>query len=187
VCQRREGGSDGPQSRRGARSAGGLQQETRRDRPDAGQPSLLIVWRTGQTPRLGSGREWQSAQFGEGGVELVLPGPALGKMKGEAACLAGDASGQGEEAPPQGLGGCHRFAQSQMMGQSDWQDQPSIGHQAVIVEGDLDAIRVVRGSIRWVLLVSGWFSVSKTIIPEAGSTFLPLQHPATITSSVDWG
>ena len=37
------------------------------------------------------------------------------------------------------------------------------------------------------LLVSGWFSVSKTIIPEAGSTFLPLQYAATLISSVDWG
>ena len=37
------------------------------------------------------------------------------------------------------------------------------------------------------LLLSGWFHVLETIIPEAGSTFLPRQHPATLTSSVDWG
>ena len=42
-------------------------------------------------------------------------------------------------------------------------------------------------SIQWVLLVLGWFSVSKTIIPEAGSTFLPFQHAATLISSVDRG
>ena len=30
------------------------------------------------------------------------------------------------------------------------------------------------------LLVSGWFSVTKTIIPEAGSTFSPLQRAATL-------
>ena len=37
------------------------------------------------------------------------------------------------------------------------------------------------------LLVSGRFSVSKTIIPEHGSTFLPLQYADTVISSVDWG
>ena len=39
----------------------------------------------------------------------------------------------------------HQLAQSQMMGQRDRQDQPSIGHQAMIVEGDLDAV----GLLRW--------------------------------------
>ena len=29
-------------------------------------------------------------------LNWVVPGPALGKMQGEAACRAGDASGQGE-------------------------------------------------------------------------------------------
>ena len=37
----------------------------------------------------------------------------------------------------------HQFSQSQMMGQSDRKDQPGIGHQAVVVEDDLDAIGVV--------------------------------------------
>ena len=37
----------------------------------------------------------------------------------------------------------HQLAQSQTMGQSDRQDQPGIGYQAVIVESDLDAIRVI--------------------------------------------
>ena len=40
--------------------------------------------------------------------------------------------------------------------------------------------------IRWVLLVSGWFSLSKTIIPEAGSTFSSHHHDATLIFSVDW-
>ena len=43
------------------------------------------------------------------------------------------------------------------------------------------------GSIYWVLLLRGWFAVTATIIPDAGSTFLPLQHTATLTPSVDWG
>ena len=32
-------------------------------------------------------------------------GPALGKMQGDPACRAGEPSGQGEEPPPEGLGG----------------------------------------------------------------------------------
>ena len=40
-------------------------------------------------------------------------------------------------------------------------------------------------SICWVLLVSGWFSSSKTIIPEAWSTFSPLQPESTLVISVD--
>ena len=39
----------------------------------------------------------------------------------------------------------HHVAQSQMLGQSDRQDQSSIGHQAVIVEGDVDAV----GALAW--------------------------------------
>ena len=34
----------------------------------------------------------------------------------------------------------HQLAQSQMMGQSDRKDQPCIGHQAVVIEGDVDAV-----------------------------------------------
>ena len=46
---------------------------------------------------------------------------------------------------------------------------------------------LLRGSIRWVLLVSGWFHVSETIIPEAGSTFSSLHHVNTFIFSLDWG
>ena len=35
------------------------------------------------------------------------------------------------------------LAQTQTPGQGDRQDQPGIGYQAGIVEGDLDAVRVV--------------------------------------------
>ena len=80
------------------------------------------------------------------------------------------------------------FTQTQVMGEGDREEQPGIGHQAVVVEGDLNAVGMVAsGSINRVLLVSGWFSVSKTIIPEARSTFLPPQHAATFIFSVDWG
>ena len=37
----------------------------------------------------------------------------------------------------------HQLAQSQALGQSDRKDQPGIGHQAMIVKGDLDAVGVV--------------------------------------------
>ena len=38
----------------------------------------------------------------------------------------------------------HQLAQSQALGQSDRKDQPSIGHQAVVIEGDLDAVGVLQ-------------------------------------------
>ena len=63
----------------------------------------------GRTP---SGREWQGAQPRQGSAELVLPGPALGKMQSEAAGRAGEPSGEGEEASSQGLGGHRRLAQT---------------------------------------------------------------------------
>ena len=69
--------------------------------------------RTGRTP---SGREWQGAQSGKGSAELVLPGPSLGQMQGEAPGLAGEPSGQGEEAASQGLGGYQRLAQTDARG-----------------------------------------------------------------------
>ena len=37
----------------------------------------------------------------------------------------------------------HQLAQSQVLGQGNGKNQPSIGHQAVIVEGDLDAVEVI--------------------------------------------
>ena len=88
---------------------GGLQQETLGARPGAGQPSLWIVWRTDQAR---SGREWEGAQSRQSAAELVLPGPALGQMQGETPGRAGEPSGQREEAPPEGLGGCQLLAQA---------------------------------------------------------------------------
>ena len=59
-----------------------------------------------------SGREWNGSQSGQGATELGFPGPALGKMQGEAAGRAGDSSGEGEEPPPEGLGGHHLLTQT---------------------------------------------------------------------------
>ena len=41
----------------------------------------------------------------------------------------------------------HQLAQTQMMGQRDRKEQPGTGHQAVVVEGDLDAIGMVKLSL----------------------------------------
>ena len=56
------------------------------------------------------GVEWLAV--GPGATELGFPGPALGKMQGEAAGRAGDSSGEGEEPPPEGLGGHHLLTQT---------------------------------------------------------------------------
>ena len=36
------------------------------------------------------------------------------------------------------------FTQTQVLGEGDRKDQPSIGHQAVVVEGDLNAVGMVK-------------------------------------------
>ena len=59
-----------------------------------------------------SGREWQGSQLGQGTIELGFPVPALGEMQGEAARRAGVPSRQGEEPPPEGLGGHHLLTQT---------------------------------------------------------------------------
>ena len=38
-----------------------------------------------------------------------------------------------------------QFPQSQALGQGDRQEQPGIGHQAMIIKGNLDAV----GALRW--------------------------------------
>ena len=46
-------------------------------------------------------------------------------------------------APAQGQVSVNQLGQAEMLGQGGWQDQPCIGHQAVIVEGDLDVVGIV--------------------------------------------
>ena len=55
--------------------------------------------------RAPSGWEWNGSQSGQGAAELLLPGPAPGKMQGQSACRAGDPSGQGKDPSSEGLGG----------------------------------------------------------------------------------
>ena len=55
--------------------------------------------------RAPSGWEWNGSQPGQGATELGFPRPALWQMQGEAACRAGEPSGQGEDPSSEGLGG----------------------------------------------------------------------------------
>ena len=66
----------------------------------------------------------------------------------------------------------NEFTQAHALGQGGRKEQPGIVDQAVVVEGYLDAAGVSSGSICWVLLVSGRFPLSKTIIPDAKEHFL---------------
>ena len=70
----------------------------------------LAGWRVSGR-RAPSGWEWQGSQSSEGATELGFPGPALGQMQGKATGRAGEPSGEGEEPPPEGLGGHHLLAQ----------------------------------------------------------------------------
>ena len=63
-----------------------------------------------------SGRKWQRSQSSEGATELGFPGPALWKMQSEAARRVGEPSGEGEEPPPQGLGGYQLLTQTDTRG-----------------------------------------------------------------------
>ena len=74
---------------------------------------------------------------------------------------------QPDPAPAKAGGGCHQgqhlvsrirppqrssevnvvvdeFTQTQVLGEGDRKEQPSIGHQAVVVEGDLNAVGMVK-------------------------------------------
>ena len=96
----------------------------------------LAGWRVsgGRAP---SGRKWNGSQSGQGATELGFPGPAVGKMQGEAARRAGEPSGQGEEPPPEGLGGDHLLAQTdarrppgQVVGHHLYRQPSAVGGEA---------------------------------------------------------
>ena len=89
----------------GERDGGiGTRQEALADRAGASLRGRWVGWRVsgGRAP---SGREWNGSQPGQGAAELLLPGPAPGKMQGQSACRAGDPSGQGKDPSSEGLGG----------------------------------------------------------------------------------
>ena len=89
-----------------------MQGKTIADRAGATLWVGWVVWWTCQAPSVPSGRQWNGSQSGQGATELGFPRPALGKMQGEAARRAGDPSGEGEEPPPEGLGGHHLLTQT---------------------------------------------------------------------------
>ena len=78
-------------------------------------------------------------------------------------------------ASPRSQAPVNQLGQTQTPGEGGRKDQPGIGDQAGVVEGDAAGVVGVEAS--WVLLVSGWFSVSKTIIPEAREHFLVSSGP----------
>ena len=79
-------------------------QEALADWAGASLRGRWVGWRVsgGRAP---SGWEWNGSQSGQGAAELLLPGPAPGKMQGQSACRAGDPSGQGKDPSSEGLGG----------------------------------------------------------------------------------
>ena len=84
------GGTDGGHSGCGE-GDGGIGHGKRRSR--TGSASLRGRWVGWQVSggRAPSGWEWNGSQSGQGAAELLLPGPAPGKMQGQSACRAGEA------------------------------------------------------------------------------------------------
>ena len=82
----------------------------------------------------------------------------------------------------------NQLGQAQMLGEGGPKDQPGIVDQAVVVEGGLDAVGVAQviASIECSLFLVG-FVFQKPLSQKHRSTFLPLQHAATLIPSVDWG
>ena len=106
----------------------------------------VVRW-TCQAPSVPSGRQWQGSQSSQGASELSFPRPALWQMQSEAAGRAGEPSGQGEEAPPEGPGGHHPLAQTdargpacQVMGQH--LDGQPCGCQATVLKVKMSDRRV---------------------------------------------
>ena len=86
---------------------GGIGHGKRRSRTGmarVGGDVQLAGWRVSGR-RAPSGWEWNGSQSGQGASDLLLPRPALGKIQGQPACGAGEPSDQGEDPPPEGLGG----------------------------------------------------------------------------------
>ena len=104
------------------------------------------AWRRTAKPvdsLAGTGGVRKGAQSRQCGFELVLPGPALGKVQSEAARLAGEPSGEGEEALSEGLGGCHRLAQTGARGPAG----EVVGHDPVSSTGQ--ALDGQPGDVGW--------------------------------------
>ena len=66
----------------------------------------------------------------------------------------------------------NEFTQAHALGEGYRKKQPSIVDQAVVVKAIWKRSGFSSGSICWVLLVSGRFPLSKTIIPDAKEEFV---------------
>ena len=132
----------------------------------------------GRLPAPRSGRERQGAQSSQGATELVFPGPALGKMRGEAARRAGEASGEGEEAPSEGLGGYDLLAQADARGPAGQVMSDDLHRQPGGVGGETSRWQVVETDA--VLEVSdGILDLGVAVIdmPEVGFQFQGVPVP----------
>ena len=83
--------------------------------------------------------------------------------------------------PPRGIAQVEALPEScqEARCRASRKEQPGIA----VVEGDLDSVGVVRGSIYWVLLFQGLVFCYKTIIPEAQEHLLAAR---TLTRRLRW-
>ena len=81
------------------------QQETLAEGAGASWRGRSVVRWVAQAPALLSGWKWNRSQPCQGAAELLLPGPAPGKMQGQSARRAGNPSPQSEDPSSEGLGG----------------------------------------------------------------------------------
>ena len=139
--------------------------------------------------RVPSGREWQGAQSGQGTIELGFPRPALWQSRRlgpaaaipcEVACRAGDPSGQGEEPPPEGLGGHHLLAQTdarcpagEVVGHHLYRQPGGVGGEAA--RGEMVQPHTVLEVSRMAFSISAWrrWSASSSSISPSRSVMKP--------------
>ena len=103
----------------------------------------------GPLPAGSSDWVWNGAQPGEGATEPGFPGPAPGKMQGEA-------SGEREEPPPKGLGGHDLLTEAdarcpggEVMGHHLDRQPGAVGSEAArgkMVQSDADGSGAASGS-----------------------------------------
>ena len=124
--------------------------------------------------RVGGAFGWPDggSQSGQGATGLILPRPALGKMQGDPACRAGEPSDEGEEPPPEGLGGHDLLTQpdagcpaGQVVGSSGVLPAPSWG--GALSSESIQHVRVVLVFPIRMLTCPGWAMQSLSRRPRA--------------------
>ena len=115
------------------------------------QEALASYWRElagafgcplgGSGTEVPSGWKWNRSQPCQGAAELDFPRPMLGKMQGEAVRRAGEPSRQGEEPPPEGLGGHDLLAQTD--------SRCPAGHGAITCTASQAALAAKRPDGMW--------------------------------------